>query len=876
MAATAETAAAPPTTPPLRTSHTPRGSSGTPPRPPGSSSLSPPLPGTGGRPRSKPKGGGGGGGGGESKGLRVWAKRAARSPRGRGVALAAVLVVATAVPLFVVWHINTSRAVDTMVSRTIAEAGSLVSYEILNRLGVLDGQIESIFDELRLNPDLLKPGHASALWTRQTSASLRDSTQLSIILIPTDPLNFDPMMESSHISLVNVTLSLVAPLSNSTLAVAQKEVGVENGFLCMNTVSLEQPGLSRVLCQDNVIRWSSILRRSYLDGAAFSDPILVDVLGTSRLLINLAKVLVSNNTPIAWSTSGIEVALITGLLSDIELQGLGFGYLLDYSGLVMATLGSVSINASELGTAFPNNCSNSRISGSYDVITQKTNLSNFIADFQLGYRDEFGIYKLKVSHIAPYPTVNWTLVLAIDTQTYTSSVDDSIKLTVIITIAIVVVVFLIGIFSSISLSHKTPSVSPETKIDLDAGITKIIEKLRFLRKKADKKSSAVIDDIIEHLTHTGDLFMPDLKKQTDFLDSDIQKWLNDEITPMSLLQDSSHTNIPPLTSRLQSVIVSSPRDLDLESFAFDVFELPTEGILERVTIHALLSLGVLQQLKIPLDYVRSFIAELETHYRNNAYHNSIHAADVVQCLYYLAIKGLRGLLGPENALDIFALILAGAAHDVGHPGVNNAFLIATGDELALHYNDRSVLENFHASFSMKIFLTKYASSWGLSTKDLKYLRGLFINLVLSTDVSLHFEIISKFKTLLEDPNCNLKENKDHRSQLLCMAIKTADISNVMRPHKQMLKWVWQLTQEFFNQGDQEKQRGLPLSPFTDREAGVSKLPKLQTNFISLIAEPLVETLDRVIPLPDLIENLHQNSDYWSTNTLPENFDVHVQ
>ena len=36
-------------------------------------------------------------------------------------------------------------------------------------------------------------------------------------------------------------------------------------------------------------------------------------------------------------------------------------------------------------------------------------------------------------------------------------------------------------------------------------------------------------------------------------------------------------------------------------------------------------------------------------------------------------------------------------HDLGHPGLNNDFLIATGDALAVRYNDRAPLENHHAS-----------------------------------------------------------------------------------------------------------------------------------------------------------------------------------
>eukprot|EP00966_Prymnesium_polylepis_P275054 6355682-Prymnesium_polylepis.1 len=48
--------------------------------------------------------------------------------------------------------------------------------------------------------------------------------------------------------------------------------------------------------------------------------------------------------------------------------------------------------------------------------------------------------------------------------------------------------------------------------------------------------------------------------------------------------------------------------------------------------------------------------------------------------------------------DRLALAVGALGHDIGHTGTNNAFLIASNDERALRYNDRSVLESMHCSF----------------------------------------------------------------------------------------------------------------------------------------------------------------------------------
>lgn len=53
-------------------------------------------------------------------------------------------------------------------------------------------------------------------------------------------------------------------------------------------------------------------------------------------------------------------------------------------------------------------------------------------------------------------------------------------------------------------------------------------------------------------------------------------------------------------------------------------------------------------------------------------------------------------------IDLFALKLSALGHDLGHPGVGNGFMINSKHNLALRYNDISVLENFHAATLFEI------------------------------------------------------------------------------------------------------------------------------------------------------------------------------
>ncbi len=51
---------------------------------------------------------------------------------------------------------------------------------------------------------------------------------------------------------------------------------------------------------------------------------------------------------------------------------------------------------------------------------------------------------------------------------------------------------------------------------------------------------------------------------------------------------------------------------------------------------------------------------------------------------------------------MFAALMAGAVHDVAHPGLTNQFLVATQSPLAVLYNDASVLENHHAATAFSL------------------------------------------------------------------------------------------------------------------------------------------------------------------------------
>ena len=86
------------------------------------------------------------------------------------------------------------------------------------------------------------------------------------------------------------------------------------------------------------------------------------------------------------------------------------------------------------------------------------------------------------------------------------------------------------------------------------------------------------------------------------------------------------------------------------------------------------------------------------------------------------------------------MLLSAAIHDYEHPGTNNLFQMITYSEYALTYNDKSVLEMHHISASFVLMKSSPHLNIlaNLSEKDYKEVRKMVIEMVLGTDMSVHF------------------------------------------------------------------------------------------------------------------------------------------
>lgn len=78
--------------------------------------------------------------------------------------------------------------------------------------------------------------------------------------------------------------------------------------------------------------------------------------------------------------------------------------------------------------------------------------------------------------------------------------------------------------------------------------------------------------------------------------------------------------------------------------------------------------------------------------------------------------------------------MAALVHDVDHPGLGNGFLVNIKDELALLYNDQSVLANHSVAQAFILLKDVHLNIFGhLPPKDYKKVREIIIKMVLATD-----------------------------------------------------------------------------------------------------------------------------------------------
>jgi len=390
----------------------------------------------------------------------------------------------------------------------------------------------------------------------------------------------------------------------------------------------------------------------------------------------------------------------------------------------------------------------------------------------------------------------------------------------------------------------------------------ISSQVENLLSKADLPAEVTLSAILKQLRKV-DIYQPAFKKllsDTTDIEPMTRSWLTHELgTPDTQTETTPDFSIDwSNNNNLEGK--SASQELYLRSWEFDVWAYKEEQLFPFI-LDMFNDFGLLERFNVPKDKFQTFLVEVRNNYsKKNPYHNFRHAFDVTHTIYLLLTT--TSAAGYLSYLEIFALLVAALVHDLGHPGLNNNFQIATCSALALRYNDRSVLENHHCSMGFTILKKPECDIFvGLTDEQRREARNISIVCILATDLAHHMEITGQWNSTI--PKFT-KDDKSHRLLLLQVLLKAADISNPGKPFGIAKYWANMVQEEFFGQGDVEKEKGLPVSPFMDREKPA--LPKMQINFIDYLVAPLFGAMRDLLPkLQTLVcDRLEENRKMWKS------------
>jgi cAMP-specific phosphodiesterase 4 len=171
----------------------------------------------------------------------------------------------------------------------------------------------------------------------------------------------------------------------------------------------------------------------------------------------------------------------------------------------------------------------------------------------------------------------------------------------------------------------------------------------------------------------------------------------------------------------------------------------------------------------------------------------------------------------------------------------------------------------------------------------RIIRKQVVTMVLATDLAQHFSTLAKFKAKVakfqqgfsdsqEEVDelgsggggsapvlqAMLRGETDDRMDVLCMCIKNSDIGHAAKPWKLHQQWSKRILQEFFNQGDIERGRGMAISSLCDRQA--TDVWKGQIGFIDFLAMPQAKAWCDVLDSPkvtqQIIDSMVDNKTQW--------------
>mmetsp|Transcript_15149 Transcript_15149/g.26687 ORF Transcript_15149/g.26687 Transcript_15149/m.26687 type:complete len:1104 (-) Transcript_15149:2805-6116(-) len=410
------------------------------------------------------------------------------------------------------------------------------------------------------------------------------------------------------------------------------------------------------------------------------------------------------------------------------------------------------------------------------------------------------------------------------------------------------------------LSSMLPTEKPRAKSDIGVhktsflAVGKFLTVLKGFRKSRLFESGKSIEGCID-------------EQQRNSIDTEsnqtlaclTEKYLADQTVPTAdLLQRLNRLHN-------QALKVSSHEE-GFSSLGYDILDIKTPKLLDMI-VGAFFRLGLVHKFRIEESVLYTFLVAVERKYLNNPYHNFHHASAVFQQIYSILLK----TRAPSFLYfqDILALLVASICHDIGHRGRTNDFESKILSDLAIQYNDRSILEQYHASQTFALMISPKTNVMrNLSTGKFKKLRELVIHHILLTDMKYHTELHQKMTSIVtksekSDEFIINRENETDRETFSSFLLHCCDIGAQTLSPEIAKRWSNRVLNEFMLQAKEEEALKVKVTPHMMNLDDPVTRANVQIGFIRFLVEPAWQTLTDILPNCKIfLINLKQNIQYY--------------
>ncbi|XP_067679521.1 probable 3',5'-cyclic phosphodiesterase pde-5 isoform X2 [Haliotis asinina] len=262
-------------------------------------------------------------------------------------------------------------------------------------------------------------------------------------------------------------------------------------------------------------------------------------------------------------------------------------------------------------------------------------------------------------------------------------------------------------------------------------------------------------------------------------------------------------------------------------------------------------------MRFDTDALIRFTLTVRKNYRNVPYHNWVHAFSVAHSMYTV-IKRADHQFTPLESLALFVACLC---HDLDHRGKTNAFMVKSASPLAAIYST-STMEHHHFNQTVAILQHEGHNIFKhLSSEEYKKVLGDIRHCILATDLALFFGNRAKLKDIVERKDFSW-DIQEHRHMLMTVSMTACDLCAMYKPWDTQLNLVYVIMEEFWQQGDEEKEQGMIPMAMMDRDKK-HELPQLEVGFIVGICLPCYELLAQILPeTAPMVDGIRANLNKW--------------